>query len=257
MFTALRQFPANGRKVVFIHIPKCAGTSVGQAVAGTVHRFSRHNLNYRAAFEAAQSAPGPDILQTGLRDDLGHLQYMLSYQLAQNYRFVGGHYPVGQEVLSRYAAHYHFVTVLRDPIARWKSDFAFQHSGGPSVEGDFQAVMASGMGLVMGTMMSAMLAGRYPTNPQDAMAISADAARNLQRFSVVGRVEDLVQFRIDFREKIGGNLRISHKNGTRSHYASARYDTVQAFLCQPEIEAQIEALCAADIALMRATSTAG
>jgi len=254
MTTALRRFPANGRKVVFIHIPKCAGTSVGQAMARTVHPFSRHSLNYRAALKAAY---GPEIMQTGLRDNLGHLQYMLSYQLARNFRYIGGHYPVGQEVLSRYAAHYHFATVLRDPIARWKSDFAFQHASSPAPEADFQAVIASGMGLVMGTMMSAMLAGRYPANPQDAMAISAEAAQNLRLFSVVGRVEDLAQLCTDFRAKTGGNLRIAHKNRTQRRYSNARYDAVVAFLRQPEIEAQIESLCAADIALIRAASKAG
>ncbi len=252
--TALRAFPAGGRRVVFIHIPKCAGTSVGQAMARTVHPFSRHSLDYRAAFKAAQ---GPEILQTGLRDNLGHLQYLLGYQLARGFRFVGGHYPVGLEVLSRYAAQCHFVTVLRDPIARWKSDFAFQHIGSTQVEADFQAVIASGMGLVMGSMMSALLAGRYPTGPQDAMAISAEATQNLARFSVVGRVEDLAQFRADFREKVGVNLRIAHKNRTQSRYAGARYDAVQAFLCQPRIEAQITALCAADTALVQAASAPG
>lgn len=247
---------------MFIHIPKCAGTSVGQAISRTIHPFSRNVLNYQAANTAGMLLADKKITTSGLPDDLPYLQFLLCYQLNRGFRYVGGHYPVSKQILQEYEGKYQFVTLLRDPIKRWKSDFAFQsglrNRGTPSVsmslEKQFEWVVTSKLGLLMGTLMCSMLTGKYPDTPEHAENLAPAACETLSLFSVVGKVEKLDEFRTGFEQATKAKIVIGHKNQSRDLYKGHRQDQLlemNEFLNRDDISRSIAKLCEADAALIR------
>ncbi len=257
----IRRYPKDGHKIVFTHIPKCAGTAVGDAIGGTVQPFSRSILNYRAARQAGLLVADSEITNSGIRDDLKYLRFLLCYKLNSGFRYVGGHYPVSRAILENYSDEFHFVTLLRDPVDRWKSDYIFQSglkTGDPEtkprigLEDQFDAVTSSGRGLLMGSMMCSMMTGSYPRVMDEAVEMVGMAGENLAMFSVVGIVGHMEKFKADLKLKTGIKINIQRKNESRNLYRGndqGRFEELVEFLGRTEINARIEELCRADMGL--------
>ena len=258
----IRALPSNGRKIVFTHIPKCAGTSVGHAIGRTVHPFSRHTLNYRAANAAGQMLADRKVTTSGLGDDLPYLQFLLCYHLNRGFRYIGGHYPVSKQVLQTYGDQYRFVTLLRDPVERWKSEFIFQSglrghnetASTMSLEDEFDEVISSNLGLLMGTMMNSMLTSQYPATPDEAANLVNAANETLALYSVVGTIDKMDAFQADFMLAANVRIKVPRKNQSVDLYRGRnkeRLSLIKDFLNRDDTGAIIASLCAADTALFR------
>jgi hypothetical protein len=256
----LRAFPKRGHKIVFTHIPKCAGTSVGAAIGHTVHPFSRNILNYRAAYPAGQLLSTREITTSGLRDNAAYLQFLLCYQLNRGFRYVGGHYPVSKLVLETYGERYKFVTILRNPVERWCSQFVFESglrrqsdtTSMMELEDEFDGIISSNLGLVMGSMMTSFLTSTYPTSPSEAASMVVPAAETLALYAVVGTVDRMDAFQQNFEAATQSRIRIRRKNQSHSLYGKrqqGRLSLIKEFLNRDDTRTGIATLCAADLAL--------
>ena len=104
-------------RLCFIHVPKCAGTSVARAIEAEYGRLARRGLDARKSLVDAQRAGKPlrlfrlERLQTDLR--VGRL------------RLLSGHYPPDLETIMAWRDRWRFVTVLRDPVARTLSQYFY------------------------------------------------------------------------------------------------------------------------------------
>ena len=267
MAQKLRGFPNRGRRIVFTHIPKCAGTSVGQAISHTVHPFSRHTLNYRAAHAAGQLLTDRKVTTSGLGDDLPYLQFLLCYQISRGFRYIGGHYPVSKQVLQVYSDQYRFVTLLRDPVERWKSEFIFQSglrghtetARAMSIEDEFDGIVSSNLGLLMGTMMCSMLTSQYPATANEAANLVEAAGETLAMYSVVGTVDKMDGFQADFERVANVRIKVPRKNQSHNLYRGhnqQRLSLIKDFLNREDTGAVITRLCAADMSLFRCVNHA-
>lgn len=112
------------KKIIYHHIPKCAGMSLvmGLAISYyplTLLRYGKKGftgrLNARAAHDTAAALD---------KDDYSLRRELLYYQCAWgDAPFISGHYPFCPKVYADFKNEWDFVTVIRDPVARWYSEY--------------------------------------------------------------------------------------------------------------------------------------
>lgn len=253
--------PYRGPRLVFVHMPKCGGTSVLEAVGERIPAHRRVQVDFGAMVRAGLRTVDARLLGTGFRDDLTCARYLLCYHLERGATYVAGHLPVSEAVVAHYDPEVRFVTLLRDPVERWKSAYLFikrlpdplginqpsiDFQGAPADE--FARVMESGMGLLMGSVMTSLLAGAYPRDRDHALELAESARRVLDGFSVVGRLDDLDAFEAELARLMGTGLRIARTNVTRGLYRenADAWGELRRFLDRDDVTAAVADLCAPD-----------
>lgn len=254
-----------GPKVVFIHIPKCGGSSLKNALSRQLDPRRRYSFKYKHAQKAAALTSNKKLLATGITDDFEQLKFLLCYYLNNDHRFLYGHFPVDEEIIEHYRHEYHFVTLMRDPVERWKSNYLL-NNGFPdpdsrmmpsrnftgTLEDEFTALVDSGMGLLMGSLTTSFLAGRYPHDDADALALAETTTINLSRFSEVGTLNDLETCTANLSRLTGKNLSIRTDNKTQLLYTGKRSDEYlrgREFLNREDVTRKIAELGKADLLL--------
>lgn len=96
-----------GRRIVFLHIPKCAGTSVNAIFKGTIGSGRSSNTVL-----IDDRVDGPEVLRR--------------IEKARTAQFVGGHF--GFETLEAIRGEALAFTVLRDPFERIRSTYGHFHT---------------------------------------------------------------------------------------------------------------------------------
>ncbi|MBI4820049.1 MAG: sulfotransferase family 2 domain-containing protein [Deltaproteobacteria bacterium] len=223
--------------VAFIHMPKCGGTSLTEALCALYGPGRRTLLDSRA------SKRGADELGIGL---LRFRRSLLAYELrrAGEGRLVAGHYPVDAEAVSEFGSRWRFVTVLRDPVERWISHYFYNRSLRDSpfhISADLGSYLDSGDARSLGCLYARHLLGIEGANLTDQQVEAAK--RVLSSFALVGIAERLDDFAAEFGRKFGRSLEIGRKNVS----PVSRRDRESEV--SPEIRARIRDLCAPDLEL--------
>ncbi len=193
-----RTKPASGphRQLLFLHIPKTAGTSLRDALLRTV--------------------PPGEALLVYPDGDLG-ITYeecvaLPAAQLAR-FRWIYGHYKTG---LHRYAAsRARYVTFVREPLARLRSNVAHHAAAGTSFAVDGIGVRPSefingGLGEEFDNLMTRMISGVPPG--ADGPGVIGEAHVDLaidnirEHFAFVGRQEHLVHDALSLQRHVGLDL---------------------------------------------------
>ena len=215
-----------GRRIVFHHVPKCGGTSVGRTLrrAYLLSQGTVTPVESEKAFNAVQ--------QTGPQRGIGHVselrEMMLLYMLYSDVRCVSAHIPFSNAAFERFADHYSFVTLLRDPVKRFISNYFWSHDRPDAhfrIAEEFEDFLATERARGMGSTYVRYFCGE----PGEKFGPShVDAAiRNLRRMSCVGFLDEVGRFEAGLRALTGRRLKIGKENVGGS---SARRD---AFLSGP------------------------
>jgi hypothetical protein len=228
-------------RIFFLHLPKCAGTAVCDAIVNGYRPFFAYPLypvirfSETAARKAQQMTGRP---ADALRREL--LAYMMSLPHA---KCIAGHFHYSKAAFDEYHPSWHFVTILRDPIDRWISHYLYNlntkdnvYAIDMAVEDFIDTERARSLGSVMVQNLSeqSAKAARSPS-------VIGEAIDRLKRFSLIGCVENMPKFEEDFQAKFGQTLRIPQKNVTdpskRKHSASIRqaYSERLAEICAPDL----------------------
>ncbi|WGH78921.1 sulfotransferase family 2 domain-containing protein [Jannaschia ovalis] len=236
-----------GHKCVFLHMPKCGGTSVAEGLYATVPLEDRIGVLSSQAIRR-----GISFLHLGREDaaafhDEGaqaeamarFREQLVLMHMAQDAALIHGHFLLTDPIRAMARARgYRFVTILRDPVARTISNFRMARRNSVFA-GDFDAFLDSAMGRRMAQHGLRFLAGQATIAPgAEAQALAA-AKRNLAEFEVVGFLDDLDGFAQAFASGFGNRPRFAHYNRAP--------DAV--FRLSPAQRDRLTALCAPDIAL--------
>ncbi len=231
------------RRLFFLHIQKCGGTSLFQAMrrpflsANPLHSHRVVHLRARAAYLAAKTV-GQGMYT--YRQRLSH--YFL--QDPDN-AFIAGHFQLDPDLVGRYRHEVGFVTMLREPVKKWFSHYLFNRYK-PQKEGRIdleipeylETKRAHDVGCDYVQLLTG-LADAPTTHARDREAIES-ALSCIDEFAVVGVLERMDWFKADFREAFGVDLRVLHSNPSpTSHNQRQREDRA----ITPESRERVEKIC--------------
>ena len=237
---ALARRVSGRRGLVFIHVPKCGGTSVECALRAR-YRLGRRLIGPEETYEAARTLLGRGdeegdrhaILQRAseLRRDLLHLH------LAEGASLITGHAPLGPNTVGAFAGSHDFITVMRGPAARMRSHVAFNngHAAGHG-RSDLTVTrfLETDRAKVLGALYVKYFAGLPMTADLTNQAAIDAARRTVDRLALVGFTDAMPLFADKLHALTGLRVRIGHANkGEDAHLPSGAAERIEA-LCGPD-----------------------
>ena len=246
---ALRKTAAerlHAQRVVFHHVPKCGGTSVGRALRKR-YLLSQATIVSESSFRALEAFVGGGDREALLVDVLDLREQMLLYHLFEDVRCVSAHVRFSAAAHAPFAGRYKFVTILREPVARFWSHYHWSH-GKPHAHARIEEPFEAFLETERARRLGASYAEYFRGLPKDADFRSGEAidaaVANLGRFDAVGRLDDLPAFEEGLRRVLRVRIRVGHENRGRPSEERSAAD-------RPDLRARTAELCAPDLAIWR------
>jgi hypothetical protein len=235
------------RGLVFHHVPKCGGTSVGVAIRRH-YALSQAGILPGASFRAAEQMCASDDVMATLRHAKALREQMLLYHLFTGVWCVSAHVRFSDTAFREFQATHGFVTILREPIARYLSHYHYSvgRDSHVSIDLPLEAFIETEQGRSYGAMYCDYLASLDPQADFATDAAVRAAIANLDKFAVVGFLDDLEGFAAGIRREFGFRPRIGHRNRNEAVPADDQRGLSAA------LRKRIEAVCAPDLEIFHA-----
>ena len=238
--------------IVFLHIPKCGGTSVNQAIRSRYLAFDFRRDHDLVSLNPAASVnvirmTNPGGFPSDTAEDFPLLKLrenLLLYQLSRpNTKYVTGHFVFSETAYRAFAEKFAFVTILRDPCQRWVSAYyynRYKDSDHRKVDLDIDDYLQSAFGQAQGHEYVKFLGGANEDGDYRSRTAIDRAKRNLHKFVVVGFLEHLQQFIDEFEKRFRLRLLLKKSNENPMPYAYRK-----AMLTNDRVE-RIKSICEPD-----------
>ena len=235
------------RPVVFHHVPKCGGTSVGRALRKK-YLLSQAGISPESSFKAMEAFTGSRDRDALLIDVLDFRQQMLLYHLFEGVHCVSAHVGFNPAAYERFHPKYRFVTILREPVSRFLSHYTWSY-GKPQAHGRIEEPFSEFLKTERARRLGATYVEYFCGLSKSADIRSAEAidaaVANLGRFDVVGRLDDLQAFESKLEQALDLRLRIGHENKAKKRTGAS------SALSDPDLKAEVMQICEPDLAVWR------
>lgn len=265
-----KAFESSAKKVVYVHIPKCGGMSIDEALRKKLALPHERKIKRMPLIKSNLATFGREI--ASLDDACDFSEYhakinknILRYHLNLQWQYLSGHLTVDQTLLKDFLQTYQFFTVLREPASRFISNYLYnkmtntQHIMPPSSNlnctidsaiNEAKEILDHRRGWHLANTMTLFITGRYPKNVDDAKNMQREFEHNLSHFSAVGFLSDLPKFGDKVRRQTGHKINIANKNTTKSHFSEENLKIHQAlstFFNEGKTKAKLNEICKYDI----------
>lgn len=231
---------------LFMHLPKCGGTSLAAGLYGTVPLHQRIGVIDAISTRRAAAIQhfGRDDMQL-CHEDLpnGALTFDLRESLmlthmAWGSALIHGHVLFSDKAAQHFAAQYRFVTMMRDPVDRAMSNFHMAVRAGV-IENDLDTWLGGPVGRSMAQVYLRYFSGQNVVSDLQRAECLARAQKNLDTFHLIGFLDNIPGFCDQFADMFSQRPTVPHYNA-----AGAGQDGIISAQ-----RAQLEALCAPDYVL--------
>lgn len=234
---------------VFLHMPKCGGTSISEAMYGTVPLGKGV-----AVIDAVSTRRSAAILAFDrdepllCHEDLEHgekvfdlREALMLQQMAWGSWLIHGHILYSQKADTHFGSRYRYVTLLRDPVARMISNYRMAVNAGVIPDG-LDTYLQSPVARSHAQVYLRYLSGQTVIPDTEVADKLALAQSRLSRFAVVGFLDDLPDFQRRYLSVFGVPLRIKTYNQGKGEKPALTTEQIE----------RITVLCAPDIAIFQA-----
>ncbi|KIC28697.1 sulfotransferase family 2 domain-containing protein [Leisingera sp. ANG-S5] len=231
-------------RLLYIHVPKCGGTSLGSAVR-LAYFHSQATISLRQTNQVRNALyPAVGETERDLRNQEIR-QIMLAGLMARKVKCVSAHVYYNARVHQEIDPERKVVTMLRDPVARFLSHYAYvkRNHPDPGHAKSLEAFLETEAAMRYGSTYLLYFASTYQHVTQDLAADMELARQNLSRFSVIGNLDRAGAYRTALR-KLTGRPLLSWERNKRPGRKPSSAKEIPA-----ELRARIEQICAPDIAL--------
>ena len=228
--------------VVFHHVPKCGGTSTSRSLRQH-YWLSQASIRTIEAFRATQALRPGSPFEDLWRRNYDFRQHLLLYMLMKNVRCITAHVEFSEAAYDIFRDRYVFVTVLRDPVERFLSQyfFSYQRDTPFGIFEPLNEFIHTNRGHYFGRIYSTYFSGLPPTANYGSSEAVERAKANLDRFSAVGFIADMAQFGDKLSQLLDRNIRIGRSN--RAWAPQSLKDEMMS----PKTLEQLREICAPDL----------
>jgi len=226
---------------VFMHVPKCGGTSISEALYATVPMHRRVGIIDANATRIATALVHADANEQFLyHDDLPNgaevyklRETQLLMHMAWETELIHGHILFSEQAYRHFGDKYHYITLLREPIERTVSNFLGSARGG-MIENDLDRYLHSAIFRTHGLSMLRYFSGKHPIEQEEEQKALKLAKENMTLFSIIGFLDDLDAFTQQFFTLFGRRPTIYRynqsniKHPTLTSNQQSRVETVLA-----------------------------
>jgi len=238
---------STGNKAVFHHVPKCGGTSLVTAVRWKYLMSHRHIVGDASVKATMATHPDleKDIFSLNQEVRLFRRQF-LNYLLETENTWVSGHMTFCNVAYENYHDKYKFITVLRDPVERYISEYIHRaHKQGDTYY-NTQLKLDEYLESDIGQIQSQAICEYFASSTKKANEINGDdyqaAKSNLAKFDLIGFTDEMATFNTSFNEMLNININVGHKNKSvkskseTGNIITAEHRQKITKMCQQEIE---------------------
>jgi hypothetical protein len=227
--------------IFFLHVPKCGGSSVTRALEESIglRKWITGKYHY---LKAAPSRKAADDMGLGLMDYRNHI---LSYHMNdETMMYIGGHFGFSRRLYERHSDRWKYVTILRNPMKKWFSQYfynRYKEDDHFSLEGGIEEFAHSETGHHLGSDFVHKLTDGIPAEDCDSDAAVERALDNIDKFDLVGVIEEIGAFTAGFEQIFGFKLDIPHVNRSPVNKQKRKE------MITDEVRARVESYCEPDL----------